>query len=93
MATMVNEIIRNYKKLFSILFSCKLPLDNFTVLFVICLSFCSFWCNKGRGMCCPVCKAVHIKIPCSERVANVSSLAEWSFTICPTTYKMCRMRR
>ena len=32
------------------------------------------WCNKGRGMCYPVCGMVHIKEPfCySERVADVA---------------------
>ena len=45
------------------------------------------WCNKGSGMCYPVCEMVHIK----ERVAYVAavgflSLSEWSFTICPTPY-------
>ena len=33
------------------------------------LSYFSFqpvlhdWCNKGRGMCCPVCGVVHINYP------------------------------
>ena len=33
------------------------------------------WCNKGRGMCYPVCGMVHIKEPCcqSERVAHVAA--------------------
>ena len=62
------------------------------------LSYFSFqpvlhdWCNKGRGMCYPVCGMVHIKEPllligkssqcgCSRFPL---SLSEWSFTISPT---------
>ena len=47
------------------------------------------WCNKGRGMCYPVCGMVHIKEPLllidksslcgGSRFAF--SLSEWSFTI------------
>ena len=45
------------------------------------LSYFSFqlvlhdWCNKGRGMCYPVCGMVHKKNPCcySERVAYVAA--------------------
>ena len=46
------------------------------------LSYSSFqpvlhdWCNKGRGMCFPVCGMVHIKEPLlliSERVAHVAA--------------------
>ena len=52
------------------------------------------WCNKGRGMCYPVCGMVHIK----EQLLLIGksslcggsgfplSLSEWSFTICPTPY-------
>ena len=52
------------------------------------------WCNKGCGMCYPVCGMMHIKEPllligksslcCSSRVPL--SLSEWSFTICLTPY-------
>ena len=51
-------------------------------------------CNKGRGMCYPVCGMVHIKEPLlligKSSPWGVSgfplSLSEWSFTICPTPY-------
>ena len=52
------------------------------------------WCNKGRGMCYPVCGMVHIKeallligksSPCGGSGIPLS-LSEWSFTICPTPY-------
>ena len=52
------------------------------------------WCNKGRGMCYPVCGMVHIKEPLLL-IRNSSqcggsrfplSLSEWSFTICLTPY-------
>ena len=59
------------------------------------------WCNKGRGMCYPVCGMVHIKEPLL-RIGKSSpcggsgfplSLSEWSFTTCLTPYnrkiKMC----
>ena len=64
------------------------------------LSYFSFqpvfhdWCNKGRGMCYPVCGMVHIKerllligksSPCGGSGFPLS-LSEWSFTICPTPY-------
>ena len=52
------------------------------------------WCNKGRGMCYPVCGMVHIKEP--VLLIGKSSpcggsgfpllLSEWSFTIFPTPY-------
>ena len=51
------------------------------------------WCNKGRGMCYPVCGMIHIKEPllligksslCGSRFPL--SLSEWSFTICLTPY-------
>ena len=63
-------------------------------------SYCSFqpvlndWCNKGRGMCYPVCGIVHIKesllliemsSPCGGDGITLS-LSEWSFTICLTPY-------
>ena len=52
------------------------------------------WCNKGCGMCCPVCGMVHIKEPLLLIGKSSScgcsgfplSLSEWSFTICPTPY-------
>ena len=59
------------------------------------LSYFSFqpvlhdWCNKGRGMCYPVCGMVHIKepllligksSPCGGSGFPLS-LSEWSFTI------------
>ena len=70
------------------------------------LSYFSFqpvlhdWCNKGRGMCYPVCGMVHIKEPLllidKSSLCGGSgfpfSLSEWSFTICPTHItinKMC----
>ena len=52
------------------------------------------WCNKGRGMCYPVCGMVHIKepllligksSPCGGSGFPLS-LSEWSFTICLTPY-------
>ena len=52
------------------------------------------WCNKGRGMCYPVCGIVHIKeplllfgksIPC-DGCGFPLSLSEWFLTICPTPY-------
>ena len=64
------------------------------------LSYFSFlpvlhdWCNKGRGMCYPVCGMMHIKEPLLL-IGNSSpsggsgfplSPSEWSFTICPTPY-------
>ena len=65
------------------------------------LSYFSFqpvlhdWCNKGHGMCYPVCGMVHIKEPlllngkssiCSGGNGFPLSLSEWLFTICPTPY-------
>ena len=52
------------------------------------------WCNKGRGMCYPVCGMVHITEPLLL-IGKISpyggsgfplSLSEWFFTICPTPY-------
>ena len=64
------------------------------------LSYFSFqpvlhdWCNKGCGMCYPVCGIMHIKeplliigksSPCGGSGFPLS-LYEWSFTICLTPY-------
>ena len=52
------------------------------------------WCNKGHGMCYPVCGMVHIKepllligksMPCGGSGFPLS-LSEWSFTICLMPY-------
>ena len=64
------------------------------------LSYFSFqpvlhdWCNKGRGMCYPVCGMVHIKEPLllidKSSLCGGSgfpfSISEWSLTICLTPY-------
>ena len=64
------------------------------------LSYFSFqpvlhdWCNKGRGMCYPVCGMVHIKEPLllidKSSLCGGSgfplSLSELSLTICLTPY-------
>ena len=64
------------------------------------LSYFSFqpvlhdWCNKGCGMCYPVCGMVHIKEPLllidksslCGRSGFPFSLSEWSLTICLTPY-------
>ena len=53
------------------------------------------WCNKSRGMCCPVCRKVHTKeqvlligknSSCSGRSGFPLLLTELSFTICPMPY-------
>ena len=53
------------------------------------------WCNKGCGMCYPVCGMMHIKepllligksSPCSGSIRFHFSLSEWSFTICLMPY-------
>ena len=52
------------------------------------------WCNKGRGMCYPVCGMMHIKEPLlligkSSPCGGSGfpfSLSEWSFIICLTLY-------
>ena len=52
------------------------------------------WCNKGRGMCYPVCGMAHIKEPLllidKSSLCGGSgfpfSLSEWSLTICLTPY-------
>ena len=64
------------------------------------LSYLSFqpvlhdWCNKGHGMCYPVCGMVHIKeplllidksSPCGGSGFPLS-LSDWSLTICLTPY-------
>ena len=68
------------------------------------LSYFSFqpvlhdWCNKGRGMCYPVCGMVHIKEPLlsidKSSLCGGSgfpfSLSEWSLTICLTPYNSRR---
>ena len=64
------------------------------------LSYFSFqlvfhdWCNKGRGMCYPLCGMVNIKEPLllidKSSLCGGSgfhfSLSEWSLTICLTPY-------
>ena len=65
------------------------------------LSYFSFhpvlqdWINKGRRVCYPVCRMVHIKepllpigksSPCRGSSGFPLSLSEWSFTICMTPY-------
>ena len=64
------------------------------------LSYFSFqpvlhdWCNKGHGMCYPVCGMVHIKEPVllidKSSLCGGSgfpfSLSEWSLTICLMPY-------
>ena len=68
--------------------------------FWVPLSYMSFqpvlhdWCNKGHGMCYPVCGMVHIKEPLlligKSSLCGGSgfpfSLSEWSLTICLTPY-------
>ena len=52
------------------------------------------WCNKGRGMCHPLCGMMHIKetllLIGKSRSCGGSgfplSLSEWSFTICMMIY-------
>ena len=54
------------------------------------------WCNKGRGVCYPVCRMMHIKEPLlltgKRSICGGSgfplSLSEWFFTICPTPYRL-----
>ena len=65
------------------------PLNYFSFLPVL-----HDWCNKGRGMCYPVCGMVHIKEPLllidKSSLCGGSgfpfSLSEWSLTICLTPY-------
>ena len=63
-------------------------------LFLVPASAPHDWCNKGCGMCYPVCGMVHIKeplllieksSPCGGSRFSLS-LSEWSFTICLTPY-------
>ena len=63
------------------------------------------WCNKGCGMCYPVCGMVHLKVPllliekstiCNGGSRFPLSLSDWSFTICLVPYnhiKMCWVHR
>ena len=54
------------------------------------------WCNKGHGMCYPICGMVHIKEPLlltgkssaygSSKFPLLLFDFEWSFTICLTPY-------
>ena len=52
------------------------------------------WCNKGCGICYPVCGMVHVKEPLLliEKSSPYGgsgfslSLSEWSFTVCMTPY-------
>ena len=54
------------------------------------------WCNKGRGMCYPVCGMMHIKEPLllfgKSSLCGGSgfpfSLSEWSLTICLMPYSL-----
>ena len=42
------------------------------------------WCNKGCGMCYPICGMVHIKEPGKSSSCGGGfpiSLSEWSFTM------------
>ena len=61
------------------------------------LSYFSFqpvhhdWCNKGCGVCNPLCGMVYIKEPLlligtHVAAAGFLSLSEWYFAICPTPY-------
>ena len=49
------------------------------------LSYFSFqpvlhdWCNKGRGMCYPVCGMVHIKEPLRNKSIRVAYVAAAGF--------------
>ena len=69
--------------------SCGEPIE----LFLVPVSVHN-WCNKGRGMCYPVCGMVHIKEPLLLIVKSSLcggsgfpfSLSEWSLTICLTPY-------
>ena len=80
-----------------------LTLEGFEIslgIISIRLSYFSFqpvlhdWCNKGCGMCYPVCGMVHIKEPLllidKRSLCGSSrfpfSLSEWSLTICLTPY-------
>ena len=57
------------------------------------------WCNKGRGMCYPVCGMVHIKEPLQLNVAAAGFLSRYLSGPLPyvwrhiTVNKMCWVRR
>ena len=69
--------------------SCGEPIEQFSFQPML-----HNWCNKGSGMCYPVCGMVHIKEPlllivkCSLCGSSgfPFSLSEWSLTICLTPY-------
>ena len=77
-----------------------IPLVPFKTTIYNPLSYFSFqpvlhdWCNKGCGVCYPVCGMVHIKEPLllidKSSLCGGSrftfSLSEWSLTICLTPY-------
>ena len=86
-----------------LLLSLKLLISNhglYLAFHLMPLSYFSFqpvlhdWCNKGRGMCYPVCGMVHIKEPLllidKSSLCGGSgfpfSLSEWSLTIWLTPY-------
>ena len=89
------------QKIFKISISGAIPTDTddrfntpFHALDVSCQPVLHDWCNKGRGICYPVCGMVHIKehllligksSPCGGS-GFLLSLSEWSFIICPTPY-------
>ena len=72
--------------------SCDASLD--WSIMVDPLSYFSFqpvlhdWCNKGDGMCYPVCRIMHIKelllLITKSSLCARSPLSLWSFTICLT---------
>ena len=85
----------------SVSFICTIPHTTYHSLYYInLLSYYSFqpvlndWCNKGCGMCYPVCGMVHIKEPLllidKSSLCGGSgfpfSLSEWSLTISLTPY-------
>ena len=71
----------------------KFVLINFTTIFSF-QPVLHDWCNKGRGVCYPVCGMMHIKEPLllirNNSLCGGSGfplwLSEWSFTICLTPY-------
>ena len=88
-----------YSRLLCLLYIFFLVITVFS-LSMFPLSYFSFqpvlhdWCNKGRGLCYPVCGMVHIKEPLvlidKSSLCGGSgfpfSLSEWSLTICRTPY-------
>ena len=61
------------------------------------LSYFSFqpvlhdWCNKGRGMCYPVCGMVHIKVRLLLRQGfRVKNLNSFDFLECPIFATKCK---